>query len=89
MIPFEMEKVSGIKMMAKKAGMASSRRSHSIERTGFIIKAPTNTKGAAVAMEGITDKRGDRKKNGRKRRPATTDTSPVLPPCWIPAADSI
>ena len=89
MIPFEMEKVRGMSIIAKNAGIASSNWSHSISNTGFIIKTPTKTRAGAVAIVGIIDNKGERNKKGRKSKPATTETSPVLPPCWMPAADSI
>lgn len=81
MIPFEIENVRGIKIIAKKAGMASSSSSHLMRVTGFIIKTPTNTSGAAVATAGTIESKGEKKRNGKNKRPATTAVSPVRPPC--------
>ncbi len=69
--------------------MASSKRCHSICVIVSIMNTPTSTSAGAVAIAGTSDSSGDRNRNGRKHRPATTATSPVRPPAEMPAADSI
>ena len=76
-------------MTLRKTGIASSSFPQFISKTGFIIKTPTSTRAGAVAMSGITERRGDTNINGKNNRPAMTATRPVRPPSSTPVADSM
>jgi len=89
MIPWVMEYVSGIRIMARKQGMASSSLSQLMFITGFIINTPTITSTGAVATAGTMESKGEKNMNGINSNPAITAVSPVRPPCATPEADSI
>ena len=80
--------MNGMAKMAIKAGMASTRFSHSIFTTCCIIRNPTTTRAGAVAKDGIARKTGERNRAIRKSPPATIEVSPVLPPSAMPDEDS-
>jgi hypothetical protein len=42
-----------------------------------------------LAMDGMSESRGEKNKKGRKSKPAVMAVSPVLPPAEIPTADSM
>jgi hypothetical protein len=42
-----------------------------------------------LAMEGISESRGEKNKKGMNSRPAVIAVRPVLPPAEIPTADSM
>ena len=77
-----------MKMMVKKAGIASVMSSHSIFVTGVIMNTPTRIKAGAVAALGIDPKSGSRKRERRKRMATTKAVKPVRPPSTTPAEDS-
>ncbi len=88
-IPCVIEYVKGINIIPRNAGIASSNFDQLIFRTGFIIKTPTKIKAGEVAIDGTTDRSGEKNIKGKNNNPATTAVIPVLPPCSTPAADSI
>lgn len=88
-IPCVIEYVRGIRIIAKKAGNASSKFFQFILSTGPIMNAPIRTRAGAVAIAGTTESRGEKNINGRKRSPDVTAVIPVLPPSSTPVADSI
>ena len=73
----------------KKEGRASSGFFQSICVRGKIIKEPTSTKAMELAMDGISESKGEKNKKGRKSKPAVIAVRPVLPPAEIPTADSM
>lgn len=89
MMPWLIEEVRGIKIIPKKAGIASSSLFQFILITGFIMNTPTSTKAGAVAMAGMIESIGEKNIKGRNNNPATTAVKPVRPPSSTPAADSI
>ena len=88
-IPWDMEKVKGIRIIIKKAGMASSKFFQLIFLIGSIIKAPTITKTGAVETSGSMDKSGDKNIKGKKSKAVTSAVRPVLPPSCSPVEDSM
>lgn len=88
-IPCVMEYVIGIKIMLKNAGIASSYLFQLMFKTGVIIKIPTIMRTGAVAMDGTTERSGEKNMKGKNKTPATTAVKPVLPPAAIPVADSM
>jgi len=89
MIPVVMLYVSGIRIMVKNTGIASSSIFQLILVSGFIIKEPTSTRAMELAILGTIDSKGEKKIKGRNKSPAVIAVSPVLPPSRIPTADSI
>ena len=81
MMPCVIENVNGIKTIAKKAGMASSREAQLILRTGFNINTPTSISAGAVAIIGTIESKGDKNMKGINSNPATKAVKPVRPPC--------
>jgi hypothetical protein len=75
------ENVSGIRIIARKAGNAISSSSQLIFVTGAIINRPTMTRIGAVVNTGNIERRGAKKRKGRKKRPAKTEDNPVRAPC--------
>jgi len=88
MIPWVMEWVSGMTIIAMKKGMASSNLSHRTYINGFNMNTPARTSMGAVDKDGTRDRSGDRNMNGIKSKPVTTDVSPVRPPSRMPVEDS-
>src|SRR5690349_1893205 len=75
--------------MARKAGMASSSFDQLIFVTGCTINTPTSTSAGAVAMAGTIDNSGAKNKKGKNNNAPVIAVRPVLPPSFIPTADSI
>ena len=88
-IPTVMLYVSGIKIIANRAGKPSSISVKSIFLTSYAIRNPTRIRTGAVACEGMTAAKGDKKIDSRNNIPTTTDVRPVLPPSATPAELSI
>jgi len=63
-----MENVSGIRMMVRKAGTASSSFERGSFETDLNINAPTKTRTGAVAKAGTIPAKGARNRQGRKQR---------------------
>src|SRR4051812_40922494 len=74
--------------MARKAGTASPRYFQLMSTTAVAIMEPTRMRTDPVAYGGIDAKMGAKKTEMKKRKPAETETRPVLPPSEIPAPDS-
>jgi len=66
MIPWVMEWVSGMTIIAMKKGMASSNLSHRTYINGFNMNTPARTSMGAVDKDGTRDRSGDRNMNGIK-----------------------
>lgn len=90
MIPFAMDDVNGIMMIARNAEMTSDigTPSNCTFLICVIIRYPTYTRAGVVAKPGTERKSGDRIRETRKRIPVVTEVSPVLPPAAAPAEDS-
>ncbi len=83
------ENVSGIRMIVKNAGRASSRCSKSICFTLRNIYAPIRSSTTAVAYGGTIPARGARKRHGKKQTAQKIAVQPVRPPISMPAMLSI
>src|SRR5688572_7594555 len=84
-IPWVMEKVRGMRIIVKNAGMPSSIREKLIELTLLNIAAPTKIITGAVAKGGTIAASGARKKHGKKQSAVNTEVNPVRPPLFMPA----
>ena len=83
-IPSEMLYMSGIQIRHSYAGILSVKSLKSISTTALIMRKPTNISAGAVANPGIVVNTGANTIATRKRRPVTTEESPVLPPSATP-----
>ena len=81
--------VKGISTIVRNEGIDSSGSDHLIFIKGIIINEPTNTNAMELAMEGITESKGEKNMKGKKSKPAVIAVTPVLPPSSIPTADSM
>ena len=88
-MPIERLYVNGISTSVRKDGMASSGFPQLILVRGRIINDPTKTKAIELAMDGITESKGEKNRKGRNNNPAVTAVAPVRPPSSIPTADSM
>ncbi|MPM24000.1 hypothetical protein SDC9_70477 [bioreactor metagenome] len=77
-----------MKMMVRKAGIASVISFHSISLTGLIIITPTMIKAGAVAALGIEPNSGSRNSERANRMATTRAVRPVRPPSTTPEEDS-
>ena len=78
-IPSAMLYISGIQIRHRYAGILSVKSLKSISTTALIMRKPTNISAGAVANPGIVVNTGANTIATRKRRPVTTEESPVLP----------
>lgn len=80
---------SGIMIIIKKAGTASSKRAHSILPNEETIRTPTIINAGAVTAEVTTDSTGKKNIESRKKPAVTSAANPVLAPEATPEDDSI
>ena len=84
-----MLKVSGMVIMVRKAGMATSGSSQAISPTTDSIMLPTIISAGAVAAAGMAPTTGAIKSASTKSNPVTMAVTPVRPPAATPAALSM
>ena len=65
-MPLAIEQVKGMRAMVRKAGMALERSSQSISDTWDIMSTPTKMLTAAVAVAGMDENRGAKKRERKK-----------------------
>ena len=89
MIPFAIEYVNGIMIIARKPPSTSAiSPSNDIFLTVLIIKSPTQTRAGVVANDGIARKIGEKNSATMKRMAVVNAVIPVRPPAATPADDS-
>jgi hypothetical protein len=88
-IPSEIEYVSGMPIIIKKAGADIAISSQLMSFRLFAIKTPTSTKAGAVTCDVTTDNSGEKSRANKNNMPVKTDDSPERPPTAIPEDDSI
>jgi len=83
--PLAMLNVSGIAIMVRNAGMATTESVQRISVTVVIIMLPTMMSAGAVAAAGIAPTSGASQSAARKSSPVTMAVTPVRPPAATPA----